>query len=352
MSTETISSAASRSSTTSSRPSIFAPPGSDSPPASESRRGHTYSYSPQPGFSQLVEPRERTRCEKGPPNAIPATDFDPPERITSMILSDLTRDDTSLGSIAFSAGTTVESLTLWMSRPDIAHRLGSLEAAFALRIRVVCANFAAAALSSCRRIIQEYNEHESGYNNSMSSYQSRTLSCRNRETALEAGKLLLNLNRAYSPEMPRPSRSRPSSSPALAGEVSERATASKDGGGTCTPDPTATPSSPAIRETAQHPAPDDREATVDAARSTSAPSLHALRATRFPQPTTDTPSPSAPTQYPGGHAGATPPSDPQRLADVQSTSSPTGAQLPAPPRAQPPPYSLLPPLPTASPRPK
>lgn len=272
MSTETISSTESRSSPTSSRPSIFAPPGSDAPPASESRRGHTYSYSPQPEFSQLVEPRERTRCEKGPPNAIPATDFDPPERITSMILSDITRDDTSLGSIAFCAGTTVEALTLWMSRPDIAHRLGSLEAAFALRIRLVCANFAAATLSSCGRIIQEYNEHESGYNNSMSNFQSRTLSCRNRETALEAGKLLLNLNRAYSPEMPRPSRAHPPTSPALAGEVSERATASKDGGGTSHPNDESPPTPSA---TQPPPAPQDSDETLSPECATAAPTLRA-----------------------------------------------------------------------------
>ncbi len=200
-----------------------------------------------------------------PKHIIDALRFNPPEAIASKILTDLCRPDCSLQDIAERANTTLESLTLWMTRPDISARLDGFEAAIARHARLGILACVPCMIDASARILREYQEAESDIHGP--AMKTVTTSCRNRQTALDAQKLLLRLYHTFqraAPQrasrvserctpsttttlnrthIPSPNPSAPASSlPRPGGEGVRASKASKNGGGThAQTDPPQTP---------------------------------------------------------------------------------------------------------------
>lgn len=82
-----------------------------------------------------------TSAESPPPH----TGFDPPPEIAQAVINDLIDPFKSFHAIATDRGTTIEGLTLWMQRPDIARRLDAVQSASARRSCIM----ASAYLPSC-----------------------------------------------------------------------------------------------------------------------------------------------------------------------------------------------------------
>lgn len=132
-----------------------------------------------------------------PKHIIDALRFNPPEVIVSKILTDLCRPDASLQDIAERANTTLESLALWMTRPDISARLDSYEAAIARHVRLGILACVPCMIDAGARILREYHEAESDIHGP--AMKTVMTSCRNRQTALDAQKLLLRLYKTFQP---------------------------------------------------------------------------------------------------------------------------------------------------------
>ncbi len=160
----------------------------------------TYIYNPvtEPG---LLPPG----ITKAPPT-IGALTFDPPEEITAKIIHDLARPEASMMDIAERASTTIEALTLWMSRPDISARLDAIESAYARHVRLNIASCTPAIIDATARIITEYHHNESDFPRRTSDPKAFSLACRAREIALDACKILLKLKREHTPPMRAPNR--------------------------------------------------------------------------------------------------------------------------------------------------
>ena len=156
----------------------------------------TYIYNPviEPG---LLPPG----IAKAPPT-IGALTFNPPEEITAKIIHDLARPEASMMDIAERASTTIEALTLWMSRPDISARLDAIESAYARHVRLNIAACTPAIIDATARIITEYHHNESDFPRRTSDPKAFSLACRAREIALDACKILLKLKREHAPGHP------------------------------------------------------------------------------------------------------------------------------------------------------
>ena len=119
--------------------------------------------------------------------------FSPPDDSIAAIFDDLNRPDTTLREIAESRGATIDALTLWMARPDIAARLSALESGIARRTRMVAANYLTFAVKAVAGIIREYNDEENNTLLNPNSRADREQRRRARETARRAASLLLRL---------------------------------------------------------------------------------------------------------------------------------------------------------------
>jgi hypothetical protein len=69
------------------------------------------------------------------------TIFDPHPALADAVIDALSDPDTTLRSIALRFNTTLESLTRWMQRLDIAARLDAIEQAIARRARLLATNY-------------------------------------------------------------------------------------------------------------------------------------------------------------------------------------------------------------------
>ncbi|MFN9974509.1 MAG: hypothetical protein ACK58T_31920, partial [Phycisphaerae bacterium] len=88
--------------------------------------------------------------------------FSPDETTAAAIIDHYAAQDLTLRDIADKYETTLESLTLWLARPDIAHRLHALESACAARARLVVANNLAAIANKLLHLLDEAKlDHES-----------------------------------------------------------------------------------------------------------------------------------------------------------------------------------------------
>lgn len=79
--------------------------------------------------------------------------FDPAPEIAAAILHDLADPFQSLHSIAKARATTLEGLTLWMQRPEIARRLDALESAFTRRSRLQAGSYLPLCIDAIARAI-------------------------------------------------------------------------------------------------------------------------------------------------------------------------------------------------------
>lgn len=86
--------------------------------------------------------------------------FAPAPEIASAILDDLADPFKSFSSIAQSRGTTLEGLTLWMQRPDIARRLDALESAFNRRGRLQASGYLPLCIDALARAISGFSRDD------------------------------------------------------------------------------------------------------------------------------------------------------------------------------------------------
>lgn len=132
------------------------------------------------------------------PSHIDDFTFDPPEEITTQILSDLAHSDCSMIDISRRAHTTLESLTRWMSRPDISARLEAIEATYTRRARLNIAACTPIMIEAAARIIRDYQNNESNFGSSNNPAHLATLRT-TRQSALAACRILLRLKRDHAP---------------------------------------------------------------------------------------------------------------------------------------------------------
>jgi hypothetical protein len=82
-----------------------------------------------------------------------ATSFRPPEPVAAAIIAALADPAASFLDIASKHQTTLEALTLWITRPDIAERLENIHHIAAARIRLIAANIMPQALGGLTDIL-------------------------------------------------------------------------------------------------------------------------------------------------------------------------------------------------------
>ncbi|MBX3357913.1 MAG: hypothetical protein KF745_05750 [Phycisphaeraceae bacterium] len=127
-----------------------------------------------------------------------AITFSPsPDRIDS-ILDALADPDVTLREVAEIHSTTLEALTLFITRPDIAERLRLIESAVAHRTRLIAVNFLPSVVKTLNRILDEHNAEESHVPIPATNLRALEYRRRARETARRAASLLLRLSR-FSP---------------------------------------------------------------------------------------------------------------------------------------------------------
>ena len=141
----------------------------------------------------------------------PSILFNPSAEDAERLLTLMNDEAYSLADIASGANTSIEALTCWLARPDIAQRLSNLESAAARRTRLVAGNRMMFVVTTLARILEEYNEDE--YKNP---YQhgphGHELKRRAHETARKAAALLYRLSRYHPASTPPTARTqRPAS---------------------------------------------------------------------------------------------------------------------------------------------
>ena len=146
------------------------------------------------------------------------TPFNPSPAATNALISAIAADfNSSLAGLAEEYNTSLESLTLWMARPDIAERLDALASACAARVRIVASNFLPLAVESLRSVLADFRDLHS--NSLCDTSNPRALATRARaaETARRAASTLLRLANftpgARPPRPPRPQPPLPAPSP-------------------------------------------------------------------------------------------------------------------------------------------
>lgn len=88
-----------------------------------------------------------------------APSFAPDPLVADRVLDALADPDITLRDVANSFDTSIEALTLWMARPDIAARIAAIQAAAVTRVRLIATNFLASAVSTLLSVIDDYREH-------------------------------------------------------------------------------------------------------------------------------------------------------------------------------------------------
>ncbi len=164
------------------------------------------------------------------PHSSPALlPFTPSDQSAAAILDDFASQDHTLRGIAIKYDTTLESLTLWLARPDIAQRLHALESACATRARLVVANNLAAIANKLLHLLDESKlDHESIHRVPAATPHAFAARMQSRESARKTANLLLRIAR-YTPLPTHPTRpDAPPPAPPLPaqrGEVPESARA-------------------------------------------------------------------------------------------------------------------------------
>lgn len=146
-----------------------------------------------------------------PAQAPELTRFAPSAQQADQLLADLSNPAQSLLSVARAHNTTAESLSLWLSRPEIAERISAMRSAAALRTRWLAAEHLPACAELASRIVR-------------ASLKSPDLSTP--DSALRAARLLLRLAtfdpdaRPRSTQTPKPRHTPKSDSPQCGSPVS------------------------------------------------------------------------------------------------------------------------------------
>src|SRR3954467_9989149 len=119
----------------------------------------------------------------------------PPDEQIPRVINDLINQNYSFMFVAELHHTTVEALTLWMSRPDVAARLDAFEAATARRIRLITINGLPAAIIALNLSVSGYTHEESNVPINDASIKQLEQRRRSRETARRAISLLMRIAR-------------------------------------------------------------------------------------------------------------------------------------------------------------
>ena len=145
------------------------------------------------------------------------TPFTPPAHQIDEIIDALGSPDNTLREVANEYQTTLEAITLWMTRPDIARRLDNIQSAVARRTRLIATNFLPGVTRLLNSIINQHLADEYEHEPQPLTAEPR----RHRENARKAGLLLFRLAKfVESPARDHPDRppqptspSRPSPNP-------------------------------------------------------------------------------------------------------------------------------------------
>ncbi|MFN0011596.1 MAG: hypothetical protein ACKVS8_08125 [Phycisphaerales bacterium] len=117
----------------------------------------------------------------------------------------------SLLDIAAAHNLTLDQLTAWMARPDVAEQLAALHSAAALRVRIVAANHLPRAVEALGTIINASLNNEDQPTLDRTNFRHLVFRQRRTETVRRAASTILRLANFYPPVRPAFGGSRPSS---------------------------------------------------------------------------------------------------------------------------------------------
>ncbi|MFN9972186.1 MAG: hypothetical protein ACK58T_20080, partial [Phycisphaerae bacterium] len=144
----------------------------------------------------------------------PAPLFCPNDPTAAAIINDFAAQDETLRGIALKYDTTLESLTLWLARPDIKERIFALESACAARARLVVANNLAAIANKLLHLLTESKlDHESIHRVPAPTNHAFAARMQSRESARKTANLLLRIARYIPSANPAPHAPPPSRNP-------------------------------------------------------------------------------------------------------------------------------------------
>jgi hypothetical protein len=134
-----------------------------------------------------------------PPSSSDPLHFNPSATTAATIVNELASNEITLLDIADRHETTLEALTLWMIRPDIAERLNALESACARRARLTVANSLNAIANTLLHLLAEAkDDHASVHRVPAATHHAFAARMQSRESARKAANLLLRIAR-YTP---------------------------------------------------------------------------------------------------------------------------------------------------------
>ncbi|MFA6046351.1 MAG: hypothetical protein WC718_15310 [Phycisphaerales bacterium] len=127
------------------------------------------------------------------------TPFTPSPALAAQVIDALGSPDNTLRDVAADFSTTLEALTLWMTRPDIAARLDAIQSAVTRRTRLMATNFLPGVVRLLNSIIDHYHEDEHEREPQPLAPEPR----RHRENARKAAALLIRLAKLTGTPSPR-----------------------------------------------------------------------------------------------------------------------------------------------------
>ncbi len=113
---------------------------------------HTQPGSPSQVRSPFLAP-DKVRADLPPASEVRLARFTPSPALEAAIIERLADPHASLYNIATENQTSVEALSLWMSRPEIAARIDAIESVVLRRARFVARNFLPAAARTAAHIL-------------------------------------------------------------------------------------------------------------------------------------------------------------------------------------------------------
>ncbi len=134
-------------------------------------------------------------------------DFRPDQALTDQIIDRLADPGCPLTHVAAHAETSIEILSAWMLRPEIAARIDALESATARRARLLAVGQIHLAARTAAQVLEAQRR---ALNDSVSCFFSARQQLRAAAISLSAGRLLLNLARFDPARTTAPRRARPS----------------------------------------------------------------------------------------------------------------------------------------------
>ena len=178
------------------------------PTATDHAASHDHSHAHSP--SQREGAGGRARLDSDPdltpphpvtpsPSHDPLPIFHPSATTAATIINELASNEITLLDIADRHETTLEALTLWMIRPDIAERLNAFESACARRARLTVANSLNAIANTLLHLLAEAkDDHASVHRVPAATHHAFAARMQSRESARKAANLLLRIAR-YTP---------------------------------------------------------------------------------------------------------------------------------------------------------